>query len=122
MQIFINASTSDVVATTSLEALALGKWLLCAKHPCNAFPARFRNCLTHTCPQEFSANLKHAQSHPPHPLSDTELRWGQQQSFRMPLGPLDFPAAVFLHALLPGVSIVLMSTGLRSFTIAVCSA
>lgn len=73
-QIFINASTSDVVATTSLEALALGKWLLCAKHPCNAFPARFRNCLTHTCPQEFSANLKHAQSHPPHPLSDTELR------------------------------------------------
>lgn len=74
MQIFINASTSDVVATTSLEALAMGKWLLCAQHPCNAFAARFTNTLTHTCPQEFATNLLHAQTHEPSPLSDEELR------------------------------------------------
>lgn len=74
LQIFINASTSDVVATTSLEALAMGKWLLCAEHPCNAFAARFRNCLTHRSPAEFSRNLQYAQEHLPFPLSPEELR------------------------------------------------
>ncbi|KAK9788295.1 hypothetical protein WJX73_003516 [Symbiochloris irregularis] len=73
-KIFINASTSDVVATTSLEALAMNKWLLCAQHPCNAFAARFTNTLTHSCPEQFAENLLHAQTHEPAPLSEEELR------------------------------------------------
>ena len=27
----------------------MGKWLLCAQHPCNDFAARFHNCLLHRC-------------------------------------------------------------------------
>ena len=73
-QVFINASTSDVVATTSMEALAMGKWLICAQHPCNAFVATFSNCLIYRSPEEFSAHLEHALKEEPPPLSPSELR------------------------------------------------
>ena len=63
-----------MVATTSLEALAMGKWLLCAQHPCNDFASRFANCLVHRTPEDFAANLAHAQSHDPKPLTPDELR------------------------------------------------
>ncbi|CAL8467905.1 g7443 [Coccomyxa elongata] len=73
-QVFINASTSDVVATTSMEALAMGKWLICAQHPCNAFVSTFSNCLVYRSPAEFSAHLEHALKQEPPPLSAEELR------------------------------------------------
>ena len=74
VQVFINASTSDVVATTSMEALAMGKWLICAQHPCNVFVSTFANCLVYRSPAEFSAHLEHALEQEPPPLSAEELR------------------------------------------------
>lgn len=70
---FVNPSTSDVVATTSAEALAMGKWLLVPRHPCNVFFENFQNCLVYENGVEFSELLMHVASNDPHPLSDEEL-------------------------------------------------
>ena len=57
----MNPSTSDVVATTSAEALAMGKWVICADHPSNTFFAQFDNCLIFHNAAEFSRQIQHAQ-------------------------------------------------------------
>ena len=63
-RVFINPSTSDVVATTSAEALAMGKWLLCAEHPSNKFFRDFQNALIYTSSADFSEKLKFAEVRP----------------------------------------------------------
>lgn len=60
-RVFINPSTSDVVATTSAEALAMGKWLLCAEHPSNKFFKSFQNALIYTSVEGFSEKLKYTE-------------------------------------------------------------
>ena len=72
-RVFVNPSTSDVVATTSAEALAMGKWLLVPRHPCNVFFESFRNCLIYNSAREFSEKLVHAATNNPHPLNAGEI-------------------------------------------------
>ena len=72
-RVFVNPSTSDVVATTSAEALAMGKWLLVPRHPCNSFFERFQNCLIYDNDVEFHDLLIHSSSTQPNPLTEREL-------------------------------------------------
>jgi glycosyltransferase involved in cell wall biosynthesis len=71
--IFINPSVSEVLCTTTAEALAMGKFVIIPVHPSNTFFLQFPNCLAYRNKLEFVANLRWAQSHDPDPLTP-ELR------------------------------------------------
>ena len=77
-KVFVNPSVSEVLCTTIVEALAMGKWVICPKHPSNQFFEQFPNCLTYTNDEEFAANIYWALHNDPRPLSESlrySLTW-----------------------------------------------
>lgn len=75
---FLNPSTTDVVCTTSAEALAMGKIVVCANHPSNDFFKQFPNCRTYDDDEGFVDATQKALSEEPTPLTDShrhELSW-----------------------------------------------
>ncbi|KAL6658370.1 hypothetical protein ACP70R_003956 [Stipagrostis hirtigluma subsp. patula] len=77
-KVFINPSISDVLCTATAEALAMGKFVVCADHPSNDFFRSFPNCLTYKTSEDFVAKVKEAMTRDPQPLTPEErynLSW-----------------------------------------------
>lgn len=72
--IFVNPSVSEVLCTTTAEALAMGKFVIIPVHPSNTFFLQFPNCLAYRDKFEFVANLRWALTHRPEPLTEDQLR------------------------------------------------
>jgi digalactosyldiacylglycerol synthase len=71
---FVNPSISEVLCTTTAEALAMGKFAIIPVHPSNTFFLKFPNCLAYRNKFEFVANLRWALTHEPEPLTDELAR------------------------------------------------
>ncbi|XP_076951964.1 digalactosyldiacylglycerol synthase 2, chloroplastic [Bidens hawaiensis] len=77
-KVFLNPSTTDVVCTTTAEALAMGKIVICADHVSNEFFKQFANCKTFKDGESFVKVTRQALTEQPAPLTDSqihELSW-----------------------------------------------
>ncbi|KAF9597818.1 hypothetical protein IFM89_021903 [Coptis chinensis] len=77
-KVFLNPSTTDVLCTTTAEALAMGKIVICADHPSNDFFKQFPNCHTYEDDSMFVKLVRKALFEDPAPLNAShrhELSW-----------------------------------------------
>mmetsp|Transcript_9685 Transcript_9685/g.18180 ORF Transcript_9685/g.18180 Transcript_9685/m.18180 type:complete len:762 (-) Transcript_9685:77-2362(-) len=72
-KIFVNPSETEVLCTTTAEAIAMGKFVIIPQHPSNHFFEQFPNCLTYTSKAEFVSQLQYALINEPPILSDALL-------------------------------------------------
>ena len=73
-KIFLNPSTSEVLCTTTAEALAMGKFVIIPNHPSNTFFLQFTNCLSYDTLLECAEKMQWALINTPSPLSEEERR------------------------------------------------
>lgn len=71
---FVNCSRSEGLCTTSMESLAMGKWLVIPRHPSNEFFYDFENCLPYSSSDEFAQAIARCVHELPQPLSVSERK------------------------------------------------
>ena len=69
-KIFLNPSVTEVLCTTTAEALAMGKFVIIPDHPSNQFFLQFPNCLAYRNLRECVDKISWALEHEPTPLSE----------------------------------------------------
>ncbi|GKY96999.1 digalactosyldiacylglycerol synthase 1, chloroplastic [Mayamaea pseudoterrestris] len=69
-KIFVNPSVTEVLCTTTAEAVAMNKWVIVPDHASNDFFRDYPNVLLYKTNEEFLQLFQHAKAHAPKPLSD----------------------------------------------------
>ena len=71
-KIFLNPSVTEVLCTTTAEALAMGKFAIIPKHTSNEFFLQFSNCLAYETMRECVEKIQWALENDPVPLTEEE--------------------------------------------------
>lgn len=88
-QIFVNPSITEVLCTTTAEAVAMGFWVIVPKHASNEFFLTFGNCLQYSNRRDFCEILQYCLSHDPPGWGSTVDRGSSDGCF----GALSWEAA-----------------------------
>jgi hypothetical protein len=72
-KIFLNPSITEVLCTTTAEALAMGKFVIIPRHISNEFFFQFSNCLPYKTLKECVEKIQWALENEPAPLSEEEV-------------------------------------------------